>query len=117
MKYSFSLNADNQEWIWNETDGSIRSNDKNRCLTLQPSTETWAGPLSDGSKAVLLVNRNSARNRAITIRWSQLAWRDNQTARVRDLWARKDLGTFSDHYTSPGIGLHASQMLKITPIQ
>lgn len=111
------MNAYNQEWTWDESDGSIRNKDNNRCLTLQPSTEIWAGPLSDGSKAVLLVNRNSARDRTITIRWSQLGWRDNQTARVRDLWARKDLGTFSDRYTSPSIGLHASQMLKIASIQ
>lgn len=82
----------------------------------EPNTEVWAAPLSDGSKAVLLLNRASPTSEIITVTWSDLGWPANQTARVRDLWAHQDVGTFSDHYTSPSIEQHAVQMLRITPI-
>lgn len=82
-----------------------------------PKIEVWAGPLSDGSKAVLLLNRDGAASEAITVTWADLGWPATQKARVRDLWAHQDVGTFSDHYTNTSIGLHAVQMLKITPIQ
>lgn len=84
--------------------------------TAQQNTEIWAGPLSNGSQAVLLLNRNSAGSEVITVKWTDLGWPATQTALVRDLWARQDVGTFSDHYTSPSIERHAVQMLKITPI-
>jgi len=32
---------------------------------------------------------------------------------VRDLWERKDLGTFKDSFTAKGLGQHGNMMLKI----
>jgi hypothetical protein len=108
---------ENHVWLWNEFDGSLRNTDNGQCLTVQQDTEIWAGPLSDGSKAVLLLNRNSMGSEVITVKWTDLGWPANQKARVRDLWARQDVGTFADNYTSPSIERHAVQMLKVTPVQ
>jgi alpha-galactosidase len=106
----------NQAWVWNKSDGSLRNIDHSRCLTVQQNIEIWAGPLFNGSQAVLLLNRNSSDSEIITVKWTDLGWPASQAALVRDLWARKDVGTFTDHYTSPSIERHAVQMLKITPI-
>ncbi|CAF1070281.1 unnamed protein product [Adineta steineri] len=106
----------NYIWIWNESDGLLRNTENNQCLTAQQSIEIWAGPLSDGSQAVLLLNRNSTSSEIITVKWTDLGWPANQWARVRDLWARQDIGLFYSSYTSPNIERHAVQMLKITPI-
>ncbi|CAF3423363.1 unnamed protein product, partial [Rotaria sp. Silwood2] len=45
---------------------------------------------------------------------SDISFPVDRSAIVRDLWARKDLGTFSGSYTSPKIDHRAVMMLKIT---
>ena len=107
---------DRNIWMWNKRDGELRNTNTNQCLTVQQSIEIWAGPLSDGSQAVLLLNRNSTSSEVITVKWTDLSWPANQWARVRDLWVRQDVGMFFGSYTSPNIERHAVQMLKITPI-
>ncbi|CAF4627709.1 unnamed protein product [Rotaria sp. Silwood1] len=109
--------SDSQTWIWDQTNGLLKHTDNGQCLTVEQSIEIWAGPLFDGSQAVLLLNRNSSTSETITVKWTDLGWPANQWARVRDLWARKDVGIFFSSYTSPEIERHAVQMLKITPIQ
>ena len=59
--------------------------------------EIWARPLSDGTMAVGLFNRGLAPH-AMTLRWSDLGLRGSQP--VRDLWLRKDLGSFADSMTA-----------------
>ncbi|CAF1215039.1 unnamed protein product [Adineta ricciae] len=106
----------NNLWQLNKTDGLIRSAANTECLTVPQITEIWAGPLSDGSQAVLLFNRNSTISEVITIKWTDLGWSTNQRASVRDLWTHRDLGVFVGNYTSPSIERHAVQMLKITRV-
>ncbi|UJR16260.1 hypothetical protein I4U23_003168 [Adineta vaga] len=105
---------DNQAWIWNAADDTVRSKHNGQCLTLRPELEVWAGPLSDGSQAVLLLNRGDVGTEPITVKWSDIGFPVDHPAIVRDLWARKDIGTFTGNYTSPNIDHHAVMMLKIT---
>ena len=106
----------NNLWQLNKTDGLIRSAVNTECLTVPQMIEIWAGPLSDGSQAVLLFNRNSTTSEMITVKWTDLGWPANQQASVRDLWIHQDLGVFVGSYTSPSIERHAVQMLKITRV-
>ncbi len=105
---------DNQGWIWNATDGTIRSKYNDECLTVQQEIEIWAGPLSGGSQAVVLLNRGDSGSEQITVKWTDIGFPVDQSAIVRDLWARKDIGTFKGNYTSPNIDPHAVMMLNIT---
>ncbi len=107
--------GDNQAWIWSLTDGTVRSKHNNECLTLITQLEVWAGPLSDGSQAVVLLNRANNGSQAITVQWSDIGFPVDHSAVVRDLWARQDLGTFTGNYTSPNVNPHSVMMLKITP--
>ncbi len=107
--------GDNQAWIWNESDGTLISKQNNECLTTKGQLEIWAGPLSDGSQAVVLLNRVDSGSEPITVQWSDIGFPPDHSALVRDLWAHKDLGTFTGNYTSPNIDHHSSMMLKITP--
>ncbi|CAF3368005.1 unnamed protein product [Rotaria sp. Silwood1] len=112
---AFSCNKqDNQAWIWNSVDGTIQSKHNGACLTWKAELEIWAGPLSDGSQAVVLLNRGNFGSETITVKWSDIGFPVDHSAVVRDLWARKDLGTFTGSYTSPKIDHHAVMMLKIT---
>lgn len=113
---AFTCNKqDNQAWIWSSTDGTVRSKHNNECLTSLSALEVWAGPLKDGSQAVLLLNRANSGSQPITVQWSDIGFPADHAATVRDLWSHADIGTFTGNYTSPNIDAHSSMMLKITP--
>ncbi len=104
-----------QNWIWNATDGSLISKHTGQCLTVRPELEVWAGPLSGGSQAVVLLNRGDSDNEQITVQWTDIGFSVDNPALVRDLWARKDIGVFTGNYTSPpNIDSHGVMMLNIT---
>ena len=108
--------GNNQAWTWiSTTDGMVVSKQNNQCLTMKPQLEVWAGPLHDGSQAVVLLNRVDSGSEPITVQWTDIGFPASQAAVVRDLWQQKDLGTFTGSYTSPDINAHSSMMLKITP--
>ena len=112
---AFTCNKqDNQQWTWSSTDGTFRSKHNSECLTALSELEVWAGPLKDGSQAVLLLNRKSSGSEPITVQWTDIGFPAGQSAVVRDLWAQKDIGTYTGNYTSPNIDAHASMMLKVT---
>ncbi len=105
---------DNQIWSWNETDGTLCSKAGNQYLTVKPELEVWAAPLTGGSQAVLLLNRDDSSSGQITVKWSDIGFHVDHSATVRDLWAHQDLGVFTGNYTSPKIDSHAVMMLNIT---
>ena len=105
----------NQVWTWNSADQTLLSKSAEKFLTYKPQLEIWAGPLSDGSQAVLLFNRVDSGSSPITVQWTDIGFSATQQALVRDLWQHNDVGTFTGSYTSPSINAHAVQMLKITP--
>jgi len=72
--------------------------------------EVYNKPLSDGTTAVLLLNKG--RKRAdITVHWNQIGLSGKQP--VRDLWARRDLGEFKDSFTARDLGQHEHRMIKV----
>ncbi len=112
---AYSCNKqDNQVWTWNSTDGTLRSQGNGECLTFQQELEIWAGPLSGGSQAVVLLNRGESGSEPITVKWTDIGFPADKAANIRDLWARKDLGSFTGSFTSPNINFHSVMMLNIT---
>ena len=71
--------------------------------------EIWAKPLSDGSKAVGLFNREE-HPMTISLKLADIGF--PASARIRDLWQRKDLGTFTGSFTA-GVPRHGSVLLKV----
>jgi alpha-galactosidase len=73
--------------------------------------EVWLRELADGSRAALLLNRsNTAARVAITRAELGLAGTAHS---VRDLWQRRDLGTFGEGYRIV-LAPHAHELLKLT---
>jgi len=66
--------------------------------------EIWMKPLADGSKAVGLFNREG-HEMTMTLRFPEVGI--TGPAKLRDLWAHKDLGSFTGSYTTsvPGHGV------------
>ena len=104
----------NQRWMWDATDGTVKSESSGQCLTVPLEIEVWAGPLLGGSQAVVLLNRGDSDDEQITVKWSGIGFPVDHSAVVRDLWAHQDLGVFTGSYTSPKIVSHGAMMLNIT---
>ena len=76
-----------------------------------PDLQIWVKLLADSARAVVLLNR-SALQTVITASWSALAIRG--PARVRDVWAHTDLGTFTGRFSAT-VPAHGVVMVRITP--
>jgi len=72
--------------------------------------EVWVKPLTGGRKAVGLFNRELG-TMAVTVYFRDI--RVGADARLRDLWARKDLGRFHEKYTANVAG-HGVVMVQVT---
>lgn len=75
--------------------------------------EIWVKPLSDGGRALLLFNRGDA---PATIRATadQLGWPGSVQAKVRDLWAHKDIGRWKGTLDAT-VEPHGVSMFRVTP--
>ncbi len=71
--------------------------------------DIWMKPLADGSKAVGLFNRGED-GAPITVYFKDAGV--GESATVRDLWARKDLGTFKNSFTTE-VPRHGVAMLRM----
>jgi len=59
--------------------------------------QVWTKPLFNGDTALILYNPgNKVINVAVT--WAQVGWNPQASVSLRDLWARNDLGIFSNGY-------------------
>lgn len=72
-----------------------------------------AKPMSDGSWAVVMLNRGSE-TQEISIDWKQDLGLDWGKVHVRDLWKHEDMGTFSTSYDDEIIS-HQAVVLRIYP--
>jgi alpha-galactosidase len=71
--------------------------------------EVWAKPLADGSKAVGLFNRGES-EMPVTVHFKEIG--ASPSVSIRDLWARRDLGTFKGSYTAQ-VPRHGVVLIKI----
>jgi alpha-galactosidase len=79
-------------------------------ISTSTTLEVWSKPLAaPNSYAVALFNRTGAAAN-ITVTWSSLGI--TGAATVRDLWAKKDLGSMATQYTA-NVASHAVVMLKV----
>jgi len=79
-----------------------------------PELQVWSKPLVDGARAAVLLNRASV-PATVTVDFGRLGIRTD-SARVRDLWARRDEGTFAGRYQAT-VPSHAAVMVRVTPVR
>jgi alpha-galactosidase len=75
--------------------------------------EVWMKPLADGSRAVILFNRGSEAGEIYTT-WEDIGLAPGTRARLRDLWAGRDLGAFEKRFEAK-VGPHDVLMMRVTP--
>ncbi len=84
-----------------------------RRVSKQGDLEVWARPLKGGGRAVVLLNRGRA-PATVRVDWAMLDYPETLPAKVRDLWAGKDLGARKGGHEAQ-VAPHGVVMLKVTP--
>lgn len=72
--------------------------------------EIYNKPLSDGTTAVLLLNK-SDKVANITVSWDKIGLKGKQN--VRDLWEKKELGKFKDSFTAENLSKHEHLLIRV----
>ena len=73
-------------------------------------TPVWASDLGDGTFYVALFNLNAFPTE-VTVRWKDLGFVD--ATNVRDLWNRRNLGSFRQQFSSVILG-HGARLLRVS---
>lgn len=80
-----------------------------------PVAQYWYKPLSGGDTAVLLMN-NAPQAVDTAVTWGQVpGLTAGGSYKVRDIWAKADIGTFSGGYTAKALPSHDSAFLRLSP--
>ena len=74
--------------------------------------QVWYALNPDGTYTVALYNLGRA-DADITVDWSDIGL--DGSAKIRDLWAGKNLGTEADGFTAESVPIHGVRLLKVTP--
>ena len=75
--------------------------------------EVWVKQLADGGRAVVLFNRGP-KPAELSVLWIDIGYPPHLSARVRDLWAGKDLGQLSGKLSAE-VPSHGVVMVTIKP--
>jgi hypothetical protein len=75
--------------------------------------QVWARPLSNGDWGIGLLN---AADSPADIEFNFSLVGSFETAYLRDLWAKKDLGGFTNKYVAHDVGPHDTVMLRLKPV-
>jgi alpha-galactosidase len=75
--------------------------------------EVWSKTLADGSRAVILFDRG-ANEADVTVAWQEIGYPAHVTAKVRDLWSHKDLGSSTGAF-SARVASHSVVMVRVAP--
>jgi alpha-galactosidase len=75
--------------------------------------EVWSKMLADGSRAVILFDRG-ANEAEVTVAWEEIGYPAHVAAKVRDLWAHKDLGSSTGTFSAK-VASHSVVMVRVAP--
>jgi alpha-galactosidase len=77
--------------------------------------EVWVKELANGDWAVCMLN-DSSTDTVMSLAWSDIPVLAGKTYKVRDLWAKKDLGTTKDNYSGSVVS-HDVALFRLTPAE
>ncbi|MFF0342684.1 X2-like carbohydrate binding domain-containing protein [Kribbella sp. NPDC004875] len=81
-------------------------------LSTKTNRQVWFSLNPDSSYTVALFNLGQT-DADMTVNFADLGL--DGAAKVRDLWARKDLGSFASSFTATDVPIHGVRLLKVTP--
>jgi alpha-galactosidase len=75
--------------------------------------EVWVKQLNDGGRAIVLFNRGLTTEN-ISVAWTEIGYPAHLKATVRDLWQHKDLGKFTEGFSTE-VPSHDAVMIRVRP--
>ena len=84
-----------------------------RRVKREGDSDVWARQLSDGGRAVALLNRGIAPAK-VSVSWNEIGYPAHLSASVRDLWAKKDLGKHTGSF-SADVPAHGVVLVRVEP--
>merc|ERR1711966_239957 len=87
--------------------------DRHECDCGGGSGEVWLRRMTNGDFAIAMPNLGSA-EAELSFCLDSLKWPHGETAKVRNVWAKKDLGTITKKFTAK-VKSHDSLLLRISP--
>ncbi|GAA3104030.1 hypothetical protein GCM10010530_29900 [Kribbella aluminosa] len=81
-------------------------------VSTKSNRQVWFALNADNSYTVALFNLGQT-DADMTVNFADLGL--NGAAKVRDLWARKDVGTYASSYTASQVPIHGARLFKVTP--
>jgi len=115
----------NQQWNFN-SDGTLSDSCSGgnplKCVSAKNNSpfsgstlQLWGKPQLKGAWGTLLLNNDPVTAYTVDIDLSLYNFTGKVT--VRDIWNRKDLGTFQTTFTTDSVASHDSRLYLITPVQ
>ena len=111
-----SMNSDTHDMLTNKEVIAVDQDAlgiQGRRVSKIGDSEIWSKEMSDGSRAVILLNLGTAET-PITLHWTDIGYPDKLEASVRDLWEHKDLGKKHGTYSAQ-VPSHGVVMLSVKP--
>lgn len=81
-------------------------------VSTKTNRQVWFALNPDNSYTVALFNLGQT-DADMTVNFADLGLKGS--AKVRDLWARKDVGMYASSYTAADVPIHGVRLLKVTP--
>jgi len=85
-----------------------------RRVYINEPLSVWAGDLSDGSKAVVLLNTDD-KPHSMDVSWETLSFDPDAKINVRDLWEHRDVGVFHGSFSVGEIKPTAANFYRMSP--
>lgn len=83
--------------------------------TIVPDAQYLYKPMNwEGTEAAVLL-MNHGNDTDLTLKFSDVPGLKCSSCKLRDVWEKKDLGTFTGSYTAKAVGSHDAAFLMITP--
>ncbi len=111
-----SMSADTKEILANKEVIAIDQDAlgrQGRRIKKEGDLEVWGRPLRDGGRALIFFNRGAG-DGEIGVTWEEIAYPGHLSAKVRDLWEHKELGSFTGSYKAK-VAPHSVVMVKLLP--
>ena len=77
--------------------------------------QIWGKPQNESKWAIIMLNNDGYGPQDLTLNFSVIPNLNTKTVKIRSIWDKKDLGTFTNTYTAQGVLAFDSAFLMVTP--
>ena len=112
--YEYPDELKEQKKIDNNKYGGIYSHLSNVGVNIS-GWQIWGKPQNNNAWAIIMLNNDGYGSQDLTLNLSVIPDLNTNTVKIRSIWDKKDLGTFTNTYTAMNVAPFDSAFLMVTP--